>query len=228
MTSRLAPVALAAALSLAAGFALLHTDHGAGAAPPLAVAPVPPPSPLPTEDDPSTQGADLPPGHPAIGGGMSPHGSMPQAVDEPATIAWTVPAAWQVVPNPNAMRIATYRVPPVARGAEAAEVSVARAGGSTEANIQRWIGEFQVSGPAKREDKTVRGVKVSTVDVEGRYLGGAMMPGQSAPARPGWAFMGAIVDGVGSPYFFKMVGPAATVHAAAASFAALIASIAPV
>jgi hypothetical protein len=145
--------------------------------------------------------------------------------DMPA-IAWRVPPSWQTVPNPNAMRIATYHAPKTGADAEDAEMSVMRAGGSTDANIQRWVGQFADPGTPKRAEKKVRGFKVSVVEVSGTYQGGGMMGGAPA-AKPGFTLLGAIVETNGSPYFFKMIGPAATIAAARPAFDTLIDSIRP-
>jgi hypothetical protein len=135
-------------------------------------------------------------------------------------MVWTVPTGWQTSPNPNAMRIATYRPSPDT------ELSVARAGGSTEANIHRWIGQFDDAGKDVRTEKTVRGLSVHIVEVSGTYLGSGM-PGAAADSRAGWTLVGAVVDTPGSRYFFKLLGPGDQVGAVRPSFDALLASIAP-
>ncbi len=129
--------------------------------------------------------------------------------------------------NASAMRIGTYRVNPGSHAASPAEVSVIRAGGTTEANIQRWLGQFDDAGQETRTTKTVRGFKITVVEVSGTFLGGSMTPDAKSVAHPGWALLGAIVETPGSPYFFKLTGDAATVRAARASFDALLDSITP-
>ncbi len=165
----------------------------------------------------------LPPNHPPISGGSSPHGggAAPSAPDELAAIAWTVPKGWHTASNPNAMRIATYRP------AENCELSVVRAGGTTDANIQRWIGQFDEPAHSQRTRKLVQGLRVEVVDIGGTYAGGGMMPGSPAEPHAGWKLLGAVVETPGSHYFFKLVGPSAEVTAAHASFDALIASVRP-
>ena len=64
------------------------------------------------------------------------------------------------------MRLATYHA------SGGVEVSVSRAGGTTEANIQRWIAQFDDVGRDARAEKTVRGLHVVTVDIAGTYVGG--------------------------------------------------------
>jgi hypothetical protein len=139
-------------------------------------------------------------------------------------LTWKVPDAWKTVPSASSMRLATYRVPRAQGDTDDAEMSVTRAGGGTDANIRRWVGQFDEAGQDKRTEKTVRGLKITTVEVNGTFLGGGMMGGTSAPKK-GWALLGAIVDAPGSPYFFKLTGPAASVKAARPAFDALLASM---
>jgi hypothetical protein len=108
-------------------------------------------------------------------------------------------------------------------------MSVARAGGTTEANIQRWLTQFDATAPATRDEKTIHGLRVTTVHLAGTFKGSAMMMGNQTPeAHPGWALLGAIVETSGSSaYFFKMVGPAPAITAARAPFDRLLASITP-
>jgi hypothetical protein len=211
---------LIAAVLGAAGLAYFLTDHGSASssgssgAAATAIADPPPASPM--------DSTALPPNHPPVdlsGGGMSPHGAPPASPNEAAAITWKAPGEWKAVPNPNAMRIATYSV------GEGTELSVARAGGSTEANIERWLGQFDGAGRDERTEKTVHGLKVTVVQVAGTYLSGGM--GGAPTPHPGWALLAAIVEGQGSPYFFKMVGPEAQVRAARKSFDALVDSVAP-
>jgi len=172
-----------------------------------------------------SNGAALPPNHPPIGTGASPQGMGLPASDEAPALAWEVPHGWQTIPNPNAMRLATYRV--TADSSDAPEVSVARAGGTAEANIQRWLDQFDQRGADKRTKTRVHGLDVTVVEVSGTYMGGAMMPGAQSASHPGWTLVGAIVPTASSAYFFKLLGPAAKVQAARASFDALVASFAP-
>jgi hypothetical protein len=154
-----------------------------------------------------------------------PGGSMnPGPDDEPPAIAWTVPAAWHTLPNPSSMRIATYGVPHATGDTADAEVSVSRAGGDMASNIDRWTGQFQGAGPARQQAHAVKGMTVTVVEIEGTYTNG-MDP--SAKPKTGWALLAAIVKTPGMPYFFKMTGPAATVHGAKAVFTAMIDGIQP-
>jgi hypothetical protein len=125
------------------------------------------------------------------------------------------------------MRIATYRVPKAPEDAEGGEATVSRVGGTPEANIARWIGQFQSHGPEKRTESVVRGLQVHVVEVEGTFLSGSMMAGSAGTPKPGWMLLGAVIEAAGTPYFFKVTGPKATISAARTSFDAWIASITP-
>jgi hypothetical protein len=188
-------------------------------APIASIPPASPPGAAAGEGVTLDNGETLPPNHPPIGGG-----SLPAAADEAPALSWTRPAGWQEAPNPNAMRLATYRVP------GEVEVSVSRAGGTTDANIQRWMAQFDNEGREGRVEKTVHGLHVVMVDVSGTYVGGGMGGGmaQTAPAHPrtGWAMVGAIVETPGLPYFFKMTGPAAAIGLARPAFDRLVDGVA--
>ena len=73
----------------------------------------------------------------------------------------------------------------------------------------------------------MRGLKVHLVQVNGTYMSGGMMPGTAASPRAGWSLLGAVIEAPGTPYFFKLTGPKATVARARAAFDSWVASIAP-
>jgi hypothetical protein len=217
------PIVIVVVLASAAAFALLRSPSPA----PAPVAAEPPPAAAPPLDGP--HGSALPPNHPPIGGGDSPHAAPmgPPSSDEPAAITWKAPDAWASAPNPSTMRLATYKIPAAKGDAEGAELAISRAGGAKEANIQRWVGQFDDAGKDGRAERTVRGMKLTIVDVTGTFMGGGMMPGASAGPKKGWMLLGAIVETTGTPYFFKMTGPAATVRAARPAFEKMLDGIAP-
>lgn len=199
-------------------------------------APPPPPSPpsastveraaapadqteMPPMDDPMEPG--LPPNHPPVGADPDPLGADKEA------ITWHVPATWRSTPNASDMLLASYRV--AARDAtDQADVTVVRASGSAADAAQRWIGQFDKNAKQKRTERTVHGLKLTTVEVIGTITSaGGMGAAPETVQRPGWALLGAIVETEGSPYFFKLLGPVATVGAARADFQALVESVTP-
>jgi hypothetical protein len=204
----------------------------------------PTPMAVPENEDPNDNSDMLPPGHPATAGaaatqlpaGHPPLDSVDRVGAKPATpgapvadqapFDWKAPARWQLVANANAMRIATYRVPRAAADSEDAELSIVQAGGSVEANAERWIGQFDQASQrtAKRSTRRVGSLEVTMVEVQGNYAGG--MSKESSP-RSGWALLGAIAPTSSLPCFFKLTGPVKSVSAARAEFDALVASLTP-
>ena len=170
----------------------------------------------------------LPPGHPPAGD-MPPSGmgmGAPGAGGDvaPASISWKAPDRWQQVPNPSTMRLATYRIPKAAGDAEDPELTITQAGGTVEANAQRWIGQFgpEAAKTAKRSTRSVGGLEVAIVEVEGKYANGM---GKEGREEEQWAMLGAIVQTPGMPHFFKLTGPAKSVKAARAEFDAFVGSV---
>ena len=140
-----------------------------------------------------------------------------------AAVTWVTPPRWEKATNASAMRLATYRVPRAKGDLEDAECSVIRAGGDTDANIARWLGQFDEVGrkSAKRTERVVAGLKVVVVEVQGAYVGMGTEP------HPGFALHAAIVDTGETKTFFKMTGPAKSVQGARAELEALVDTLRP-
>jgi hypothetical protein len=155
----------------------------------------------------------------------------------PATgLAYNAPAKWQPRASTSSMRVAEFVVPRAAGDGEDAEVIIyyfGGTGGSADANVDRWIGQVQQPDgsaskeKAKREQQTINGMKVTLVDVSGTYVA-EVRPGSSERHnKPGFRVRAAVVETPLGPYYVKMTGPAKTVAAAEADFAALLRSLKP-
>ena len=146
-----------------------------------------------------------------------------------AGLHWTAPAGWKAGPA-QAMRAATYAVAAAPGDTTPSECVVyffgAGQGGSIEANIERWKGQFTSAGKpaaATVSKRTVHGVTMTTIDVAGEYSG---LGGPLAASKPvaGYRLLGAIVEGPGGNIFVKFTGLAKTVVANAAKYDQLLAS----
>ncbi len=163
--------------------------------------------------------------------GMPPETTpVPQVASGEAAsvgIDWDVPSRWQNR-GESQMRLATYDVPSQG-GGEAGECAVfyfgPSQGGEADANIDRWIGQFDKHGSIERSTRTCGGMSVKIVEVEGDFLApsGPMM--ESSGTKKDWRLMGAIVDGPNGNVFFKFTGPAKTVKAAAKEFDGMLSSL---
>jgi hypothetical protein len=144
-------------------------------------------------------------------------------------LAWDAPSAWTKVENPSPMRKATYKIPKAEGDVEQPELAVTTAGGSIDANVDRWVGQFDegAKGTLKRETKKVGAWDVTIAEMKGTFSGMAM-PGAPNPGgpKPGWAMLAAIVPVDGDTrWFFKMTGPDKSVAAARKDFDAMIGSL---
>jgi hypothetical protein len=156
------------------------------------------------------------------------------AADAVAGLQWQPPAGWSRGEE-RAMRVATYLLAAAPGDPEGGECAVyyfgAGQGGDVDANVQRWIGQFdQPDGRASADvaltdEMTVSDMRVTTVEISGTYTGTMGPMSGGAEAKPGYRMLGAIVEGPEGAVFFKLTGPQRTIQAARASFDALIGSV---
>ena len=149
-------------------------------------------------------------------------------------ITWTAPSAWvseKVSSSP--MRHAQYRVSGPAGPAECAVFYFGRVDAAdAHGNAARWASSFRtadgkVVGDPKVTETRVGDIRVTRVEVTGNYMGS--MSGSPTPekGRPDHELLGAVAQAPDGPWFFRIVGPRATIEASRADFDAMIASIAP-
>ena len=104
-------------------------------------------------------------------------------------------------------------------------------GGSVEANLKRWAGQFeQPDGKdsekvAKREKLQIAGLPVTMMSLSGIYLASAGPMSPIKERKPNFRLLAAIVEAPKGLVFFKLTGPNKTVTAAEAEFRALLDSL---
>jgi hypothetical protein len=138
-----------------------------------------------------------------------------------AGLQWTAPAGW-TAKGSAPMRAATYEV---ADSECVVYFFGIGQGGSVEANLDRWKGQFTLNGkpgPAKIAKLQIHGLNVTTMDASGTYTatGGMAMTPQAPKAD--YRMLAAIVEGPDGDIFIKFAGPAKTVAANSAKFDALL------
>ncbi|MEQ8822044.1 MAG: hypothetical protein RLY93_17550 [Sumerlaeia bacterium] len=101
-------------------------------------------------------------------------------------------------------------------------------GGTAQANIDRWIGQMEVSGEPRTGTAEVGGLTVTTVMARGTLLPSRMpMAGGSNSPVPGSALYGAVIEGgPRGSVFFKMTGQEEAVEAVLPEVNAIIATMA--
>jgi len=190
--------------------------------------------------------AELPAGHPPIGGSALPGQNMPgltsalspgpapQPVVQGTTVTaaslvFTIDPAWVVEQPKSSMRAAQFRIPAPAGAPGDGELAIFQGiGGSAEDNIQRWIGQLAGhEGEPVIEKKTVGGFSVQILDVTGTYTNTMMGAGQEQEMK-NYRMLAAVVEGHPmGPWHFKMTGPKETLEHYKAAFYALIDSLKP-
>lgn len=128
-----------------------------------------------------------------------------------ASLAYDAPKDWTRATASSPMRLVEWRV-----GVHSEVVIFyfgPGQGGSAEANVERWIGQFEQPDGAPTRDRAKTSVtrigdlKLTRVDVTGTYV---------APVRPGAAerrnepdtrMIAAVVEGPGGPWFIRFLGP---------------------
>lgn len=131
------------------------------------------------------------------------------------------PEGWGWISPSSPMRKAQLSVP--GEGTAAADVTFfhfgAGQGGSTQANIDRWIAQFQ-DGYSDTKVESVGKTSVTFVSASGTYLSG--MPGTPSTPMPGYALRGAILASPGGDVYVKMTGPENVVKKAGDAFEKMI------
>lgn len=149
-----------------------------------------------------------------------------------AGLKWTAPAGW-TSQGSAPFRVVTYSVP-AAPGSEKAECIVyffgAGQGGSVQANLERWKGQFSRNGKpaeAKVTERTVHGVKVTTIDLAGTYTAtGGQVKERQGPLA-GYRLVASVAEGAGGNIFIRFIGPEKTVAAGLAKYEQLLSSLQP-
>jgi len=147
------------------------------------------------------------------------------AADSGAGLQWTAPSNWKSQ-GERPMRLATYSVP---EGGECGVYYFGQGqGGGVDANIDRWVGQFQQpEGKPKVEKRNIHGLKITTVDVSGSYTGMGGPRAPEGPPKQGYRLLGAVVEGPQGSLFFKFIGPAKTVAQNQPAFDKLLSSLGP-
>jgi hypothetical protein len=136
-------------------------------------------------------------------------------------LKFKAPDGWTTEKPTSSMRVAQYKLPKADGDKEDASLVLyyfgTNAGGSTQANIDRWIGQMQQSdgsdskSKAKTETMTVNGLKVSTVDVTGIYTA-EMAPGSGTFHNDAdYRLRAAVIETPKGNYFVKLAGPVKTI-----------------
>lgn len=191
------------------------------------------PRPMQRQDvqAPADGAALLPPNHPPIDSGDAESAAAQDpGMLRAAGIVFDIPETWTRVEPSSSMRLAQFALPGEAGAAELTVFAFGPGqGGGTQANIDRWIGQFENTeapdqpAPSSTETFEMDGLTVWLVRAQGRYDPGTMggMAPATAPVDDA-ALFGVIVEGGPSgAVFLKAAGPRATMEAHDAALEAM-------
>lgn len=95
-------------------------------------------------------------------------------------------------------------------------------GGGTQANIDRWIGQFEGTPESKTEEVDVGDRKMTLLTAKGTYMESAGGPfSGNKTAKPNYTMLAAILPSDKGAVFLKLTGPDASVAAMQEAFVEL-------
>jgi len=150
-----------------------------------------------------------------------------------AGLTFQAPSDW-IDLGPSGMRKAQYAFGPIEGETDSSTLAVfyfgQAQGGTTQANIDRWIGQIaQPDGTDSKQkavasEHEIKGMKVHVVELSGTLLPGRMGMGNSEEL-PGYRLTGVVVDGPEGSLFFKITGPDKTAAAMTGGLATMLEGI---
>ena len=163
--------------------------------------------------------AGLPAGHSPVGSAGDMHTASQIAgtavpTAEGRDLQWTVPGTWSAKPGPS-IRKGSYRITAAKGEAELAITAFPGSTGGLEINLNRWRGQVGLAPLpsaellAATESFEANGLKFTVIDYRGKVN----------------RLVGAIVPFGGNSWFFKLLGPDATVAAAKADYLQFLRSV---
>ncbi len=159
--------------------------------------------------------------------GAAPAGAQP-------ALQYDAPADWIAAEPSSPMRIAQFQLPGVDEDPEDAECVVfyfGGAGGTVEANLDRWTNQILQPDDSPSVDVAtttsfeVSGMPVTVLDVPGIFAAEVHPGSKMRYYKRDFRLKAAVVETPEGPYFFKLTGPSRTVRRWEADFNALINSV---
>ena len=177
-------------------------------------------------------------GSPAVSTDATPPATSPTATAVPtghggapasaavSGLTFSAPAQWIEEPPASAMRVKQYLIPGEGGSHDASLIvyHFKDSAGSLDANIQRWVSQFEQpdgsdsADKLERTERTVAGMQVHEARLSGTFVAETRPGSGERVNEPGWRLIAAIIESDYGPYYVKLVGPAATVRAQAAAF----------
>lgn len=149
-------------------------------------------------------------------------------------IQFTSSGTWEVVQPRSRMLEKELKIARIGKDAQDGRLTIMGAGGSIEANILRWQGQFKqpdgssTAAKTKTEKKMIADQTVNLVDITGTFIDapGGPFSGKPKVEREGYRMLSAIIQTeANGNYFVKLYGPKATIDKNEEHFKSMINSL---
>lgn len=149
-------------------------------------------------------------------------------------IKFSASGTWAAVQPRSRILESELKINRIGTDTQDGRLTIMGAGGSIEANITRWQGQFkQADGSStaevtKTEVKTIAGQKVNLVDISGNFIDspGGPFSGKPKIERENYRMLAAIIQTpANGNYFVKLYGPKATIDKNEEHFNSMIDSL---
>lgn len=147
------------------------------------------------------------------------------------TMKMSAPESWEKIEPKFSMIDVEMNIPAAEGDDDAARLTIMSAGGSIDANIDRWKGQFSSpeGGPASDvtvEETEVAGMKTHMVDIKGTFADRPGGPTAPPTLKKNYRMLAAIIEsGNNGTWFIKFYGSEATMEANAEKFEAFVKSL---
>lgn len=141
------------------------------------------------------------------------------------SVALDGPEGWRVVKPRSIVIQAEFALPKAEGDDRDGRLTVVKAGGSVDANIERWRHQFEELKEKPVEEIDVSGTEVTVVDCGGTYKE-RQVGGRAVARRPGYRMLGAILSKPDGLWFVKGYGPEKTMARHEETFRAFVETLA--
>lgn len=160
--------------------------------------------------------------------GAASHAGAADAQFRIGPLVLTAPEGWQRKEPASRIIQDEFAIAPAEGDTLPGRMTVTAAGGSVEANLERWYGQFtqpdgsKTADRAKVEKLEVSGVETHLVDIAGNYLD-RPSPREPGVVREKYRLLGAILVTGDGTFYVKFYGPEKTIAAQEKAFKKMIA-----
>lgn len=142
---------------------------------------------------------------------------LPTRVEPLGELAMNVPESWVRAEPRNAMRLAEFRLPSEGGEIELLVFRFPGGAGSAQSNLDRWRGQFEGAQDVPATRSTQGPLTITQIDLSGTLV--IRMPNAQIQREPDQRLLAAVVEGSGTPFYFKLMGPSAAVTSWAGAYA---------